>query len=395
MRKAIMNDQAQRGLPVAERLFTFNFILVCVASLAHYTSFQLLLATMPLYVLQMGGRETEVGIVMGTVAAAALAIRPASGWAAETWGRKKTMLLGPAAFAAASAAYVFAETIPLLLVFRVLHGFGIGSFNTGTPTLVGDQSPPSRRGEAMGYFGMSQNLSQALGPPIGLIVLEALGFPWLFGLSTGLALFSLVLCILIKDHYVPGPPRRLAWNMFVCAKAMRPMILVVGMSFATGSIMAFVPLYGRSEGVANPGLFFTVYALVMLLSRPVSGRLSDRLGRVAVAVPGLAIISAGLGLLAYSGQWWSLVLSAAVLGAGVGAVMPTLMALMIDVVAPAERGGAMSTYGIGMDVGIGLGSVIQGAVVESFGFGAAFGMAAAVPLAAVAAYRLTQGGPAR
>jgi MFS family permease len=147
-----------------------------------------------------------------------------------------------------------------------------------------------------------------------------------------------------------------------------------------------VPLYGRSEGVANPGFFFTIYAVAMLLSRPVSGRLSDRIGRIAVAGPGMVVIGLGLGILAYSGQSWSLVLSAVILGVGVGAVMPTLMALMIDLVAPAERGGAMSTYGIGMDVGIGIGSVAQGAVAETYGFGAAFALAAVLSLVSVAAY---------
>jgi MFS family permease len=296
------------------------------------------------------------------------------------------MLIGPAAFATASAAYAFAGSIPVLLAFRTLHGLGIGTFNTGAPTLVSDQAPITRRGEALGYFGMSQNLSQALGPAIGLFILEAWGFLWLFGISAGMALTSLALCFLLKDHYVPGPPRRLAWNMFISVKALQPMILVLGMSFATGSIMSFVPLYGRSQGVSNPGFFFTIYALVMLLSRPVSGSLSDRVGRMAVAVPGMVVISAGLGLLAISGQWWSLGLSAALLGIGVGTAMPVLMALMIDLVGPAERGGAMSTYGIGMDVGIGTGAAVQGMVVEAYGFGAAFSLAAALPLVAVAAY---------
>ena len=371
---------------MSERLFTRNFVLVGVASLGHQTSFQLLLATMPLYVLQMGGRETEVGMLMAIVAAAALAVRPASGWAVETWGRKKTMLVGPAAFATAAAAYAFAGSIPVLLALRTLHGLGIGTFNTGAPTLVSDQAPIARRGEALGYFGMSQTLSQALGPAIGLFILGAWGFRWLFGISAGLALTSLALCFLLKDSYVPGPSRRLAWNMFISVKALHPLILVLGMSFATGSIMSFVPLYGRSQGVSNPGFFFTIYALAMLLSRALSGRLSDRVGRIAVAGPGMVIISAGLGLLAFSGRWWALGLSAAILGVGVGAAMPALMALMIDVVGPTERGGAMSTFGIGMDVGIGIGSVVQGMVVEAYGFGAAFGLTAALPLVAVVAY---------
>ena len=373
---------------MSERLFTRSFVLVCLASLSHNSSFQLLLATLPLYVLQMGGGETEVGMLMAVVAAAALAVRPLSGWAVENLGRKKTMLVGPAAFATASAAYAFAGSIPILLALRTLHGLGIGTFNTGAPTLVSDQAPISRRGEALGYFGMSQTISQALAPAIGLFILQAMGFRWLFGISVGLALISLVLCFLLKDPYVPGPSRRLVWNMFINVKALRPLILVMGMSFATGSILSFVPLYGRSEGVSNPGFFFTIYALVVLISRPVSGRLSDQVGRIAIAIPGMVFISAGLGLLAYSGQLWSLILSAVILGVGVGAAMPSLMALMIDLVDPPERGGAMSTFGIGMDVGIGIGSVVQGMVAETYGFGATFGLTAALTLVSMAAYWL-------
>jgi MFS family permease len=379
---------------MSEQLFTRNFVLVCVASLGQHISFQLLLATMPLYVLQMGGRETEVGLLMGIVAAAALAVRPASGWAVEMLGRKKTMLVGPAAFATASAAYAFAGSIPVLLALRTLHGLGIGTFNTGAPTLVSDQAPISRRGEALGYFGTSQTLTQALGPAIGLFIMEAWGFQWLFGISAGMALTSLALCFLLEDYHVPGPSRRLAWNMFVSVKVLKPLILVLGMSFATGSILSFVPLYGRSEGASNPGFFFTIYALVMLLSRPVSGILSDRVGRMAVAGPGMVFISAGMGLLAFSGQWWSLALSAAILGVGLGAAMPALMALMIDLVGPAERGGAMSTFGIGLDVGIGIGSVVQGMVAEAYGFGAAFGLTAVLTLLAVAAYWVAKRGHA-
>jgi MFS family permease len=93
-----------------------------------------------------------------------------------------------------------------------------------------------------------------------------------------------------------------------------------------------------------------------------------------------------MGLLAFSGQGWSLALSAAILGVGLGAAMPALMALMIDLVGPAERGGAMSTFGIGLDVGIGIGSVVQGMVAEAYGFGGTFGLTAVVTLLSVAAY---------
>ena len=384
-----MSHSGADGSPTADRLLTRNFVLVCLASLTHNTSFHVLLAALPLYVLQMGGHETEVGMLMAIAAGAALLMRPFSGWAVGAMGRKKTMLLGTAAFAIASTAYAFAGSLFTLLAFRILHGLGIGTFSTGAPTLIGDQTPATRRGEAMGYFGVSMTLAQAIGPGIGLFVAERWGFDYLFGLSAGLALTALAFSALVKDHYRPQPRMRPTWNMFINFKALRPLLLVFGMAFATGSIVSFVPLYGRAEGVNNPGFFFTVYAAIIMVSRPLSGRLSDRRGRIAVTIPAIFLISAGLGLLAFSGQWWSLLVSALILGIGIGTAYPALMALMIDMVPPEERGGAMSTYGIGLDVGMCLGSVVQGMAVEFWGFGTAFGLSAALPLFTMAVYWAT------
>ncbi|MCL4535875.1 MAG: MFS transporter [Bacteroidetes bacterium] len=378
----------ESGAASRATLFTRDFVLVCLASFAHGTSFQLLLATMPLYVLALGGRETDVGLLMGLVSLSALAARPAAGWAVDAKGRKAVMLFGPSVFATASMAYGFITSVPALLALRTYHGLGIGTYTTGSTVYVGDQVPAPRRGEAMGFFGMSQNLAQAIGPAVGLAVLEAFGFHWLFALSVGLALLSVGLTTRLSDSFVPRGGRRLSWSMFFTARALRPTVLVFGMAFATGSIMSFVPLYGRSQGIGNPGFFFTIYALAMLLCRPTAGALSDRLGRMAVVTPGMLVIAFGLWALALSGQWWSLAASAVLLGVGAGTVYPALLALMMDVAGKDARGAAMSTFGIGMDVGIGVGSVLLGMIIEQAGFPVSFAVAGAVPLAMLLAYAL-------
>jgi MFS family permease len=366
-------------------------VLVCVAALFHFTSFQLLLATMPLYVIQhLGGHNSDVGLLMGIVALTALAMRPVSGWAVEALGRRKVMMFGPFAFAVASAAYPFAPNIPLLMGLRCVHGLGIGAYATGSSVYVGDLAPPARRGEALGYYGIAQNLSQAIGPAAGLFIYEIFDFHGLFAAAAGMALVALAITFQLRDLHTPVPSRRPAINMFFNVKVLRPAVLVVGMAFATGSVMAFVPLYGRDQGVSNPGFFFTIYAISMLLSRPIAGTLSDRMGRIAVAAPGLGVIAAGLGVLAFSGQWWALIVSAVLLGLGIGTVQPALMALMIDMTTVHERGGAMSTFGIGMDAGIGIGSIVLGMVIESYGYGPAFGLAAILPLVLLAIYGLAQ-----
>ncbi len=238
----------------------------------------------------------------------------------------------------------------------------------------------------MGYFGMFQNLAQALGPAIGLAIYGAAGFAWLCAASAGLALLALLLALTLNDGFVPQPKARLAWSSFFTAKAMRPTLLVMGMAFATGSIMSFVPLYGASQGISNPGFFFTLYAAAMFVCRPLSGTLSDRLGRMPVVVPGMFIITSGLLLLAAVPGWWPLLASAGLLGVGLGTVFPALLALMLDLTGPAERGAAMSTFGIGMDIGIGLGSILLGVIIEASGFGVAFTVAGLVPVVFLALY---------
>ncbi len=379
------SEAAQEGT-APTRLLTGSFVLVCLANFAHTSSMQILLATMPLYVLELGGRETDVGLLFGLLAISALASRPLAGWAVEARGRKLVMLSGPAIFGTASLAYALITSVPTMLLVRAYHGLGIGSYNTSSSVYVGDHVPPARRGEAMGYFGMSQSLSQALGPAIGLFLLEFLGHRGLFLVSAGLSATALALTLLLKDHYRPPPTHGLQLSMFFTAKAMRPTILVLGLSFATGSVMSFVPLYGRMEGISNPGFFFTIYAVAMLICRPVSGALSDRMGRLAVVTPGMLLIASGLWLMAYSGQWWSLAAAAVLLGVGGGTVYPALLALILDLTTPGERGAAMSTFGIGMDVGIAVGSILLGIIVEQAGFPAGFLAAGAMPVVMLSGY---------
>jgi MFS family permease len=368
-------------------LFTRNFILVCLSAFTHFISFQLLLATLPLYIIgQMGGTNTDVGLLMGATAIIALVTRPISGWAVEAIGRKPVMLYGSAAFTVATVIYAVAGSVPGLFIGRLIHGTGIGTSNTASAVYVADHAPAHRRGEAMGYYGMAQSMAQAIGPALGLAVMEAFGFHVLFAACIALSASSLLLALLLGEQYIRQRGLRIARRMFIATKALSPSVLAIGIAFATGGVSSFIPLYGRAQGVSNPGFFFTVLASAMFIARPLSGSLSDRMGRIRVIIPGIAAIGAGLGILSISGQWWSLVASALFMGLGIGTAQPALMALIIDVTGANERGGAMSTYGIGMDIGVAIGSIMLGIVIEQSGFGVAFGLAALVPLATLLIY---------
>ena len=177
--------------PAREPLVTRNFVLACLVTLASFASFYFLLATLPIYVLrEAGGSEAEVGLIIGVFSGTTVLLRPYIGARADVWGRRTFIVVGNVIMVLAGGLYGLARTVPLLLGVRVFHGLGWASFGTATNALVADVVPRSRRGEAMGYYGMFSNLAMAIGPALGIGLMQGAGFATLFTVAAGVALVA-------------------------------------------------------------------------------------------------------------------------------------------------------------------------------------------------------------
>ncbi len=172
-----------------DKLFTRDFLLLCLSTFLFSGSMFLLFAVLPLFVVEeLGGTESQVGLIMGTFAAAALLSRPGSGWLVEALSRKAGLSLGALIYVLAPLLYIQAQSVSVMLGLRFFHGIGIAAYTTASSVLVADLSPPARRGEAMGYYGMALNLSMAIGPALGAALTGHLGLqvfsgfrrPWLW-----------------------------------------------------------------------------------------------------------------------------------------------------------------------------------------------------------------------
>lgn len=154
-------------------------------------------------------------------------------------------------------------------------------------------------------------------------------------------------------------------------------------SFSYGGIITYLPLYAQMQSIPNIGLFFTVYAISVILMRPIAGTLSDRYGRGAVILPGVILAMIGLLTISLPYQLPLLLVAAVIYGLGFGAAYPTLMALTVDLVGPNEKGAAMGTFMSGFDLGIALGSVILGLILQFMDFTIMFLSAALVPFLSI------------
>ena len=349
--------------PENETLFSRNFVLTSLSTFTLFTSFYFLLITLPIYIEKIGGTESEIGLIIGVFTISAVLLRPFIGKEVDRRGRKIILISGIVIFFISMLLYDYTRNVTSLLLLRVLHGIGWGAATTAATTLIADIAPPKRRGEAMGIFGMASNVAMAIGPALSMILLQKYDFSILFSISAGIALVSLLLALPISETMVVHPKTPL-----FSREALFPSALMFMISLTYGSIVSFLSLFAQKQGIANPGIFFTVFAVTLILVRALAGKLSDIKGRKFVIIPGMVLIAAGLGVLSTASALDSFLVAALLYGLGFGLVHPSLMALLVDRVSEKGRGAAMGTFTAAFDLGIGTGSILLGLVLQYFGF---------------------------
>jgi MFS family permease len=365
--------------PTADRLFTTAFILVIGANLANSLGAQMTSAILPVYIVSLGGTEFHAGLVTGLLAFTALLLRPFVGWLADAWRRRPMVLIGTGCYAVANLMYAGFGSLPLLLISRVIHGFGLSNYTTASSAFLADIAPRQRRAEAMGYYSVAMDIGLMGGPALAFFMVKYTGLQHIFFFTAALACIAFLISVPVREHRAPRQGPLPPWQLktgIVTKPALPAAWMAFCLGMGIGPIMAFIAIFAQQNGIGNPGLFFTTQAIALMLARTFSGRLSDRRGHVFVIIPGLISMAIGLLLLPSAHTLPQLMLSAVFLGIGFGGSQPATMALTVDLVSPDERGMAISTYFLGFDTGISAGSFASGAIAATLGFSVVWNLAA-------------------
>jgi len=355
--------------PTADRinaLWGRDFILILSINLFSFMGFYGLLPTLPFFAKNLGGSDTSAGLVIGVFTLSAVVIRPFAGQALDKYGRKGVLLVGMLIFALCMLAYIWTPSLLVLMVIRCIQGLGWGLMTTATSTAAADIIPKSRIGEGMGFFGLSGTLAMALAPAFGLYLIDNFNFTVLFIGGLTVAVLANFMALAVRYREI----KNTANKFILVEKAALPASLVMLFLATTYSaVSTFLALYALEKGIANIGVFFMVYALALAIFRPLSGRLCDRFGFNYVVVPGIILMGAAMLLLFLADSITWFLAAGFVYGVGYGSTQPSLQAQCI-LAAPLERrGSANATFFIGFDLGIGLSSIMWGAIAELTGYG--------------------------
>jgi len=355
-----------------QKIFTRDFNLCFSAQFAFTSISFILIPTLPIYLSKLGSTEIEIGILIGAYGISSLFLRPVVGKALSKISEKKFMVAGAVCFTLTSLAYLVAPPFWPFFIVRIFQGIGSAFFFTAAIILISHITPETYRGQSLGYFFLSFNISMALAPPFGIFLINHFGFTILFLVCVALSLVSLLISSQLgKSDPKPMVDLSTDDSSFFTPRAFPPIFVYFLAHIIWGALTTFFPLHAIKHGVANPGLFFAAYAVVLILGRALGGQILDVYSREKVILPCLTAYIVGMTVLAFSKSLLIFIVVAVIQGTGHAFLMPALVAYTIDL-AGSSRGASIGFLSAAGDLGMVLGPMMMGIILRFTSFRAMF-----------------------
>ncbi|MCX4243910.1 MFS transporter [Paraliomyxa miuraensis] len=364
------------------KLLTRAFLLAFVANLLHSWAFFAYLH-LPGFLAERGADELMIGVVFGTMAASAIALRPAVGRLLDRRGRRVVARWGSVMHLAVTFAYLSVDSIgPWLFVVRIIHGAAEAMLFSTLFTIAADVVPASRRTEGIALFGVSGLLPMSLAGVMGDLILTHAGYAELFVASSIAAALGGLCSWLLADSRPAAQADAPAPRSFLAAvmlPSLRPLWLM-GLSFALAiaSYFTFLKTYVEHLGIGSMGLYYTVYSLAAIVLRLLLGWVPDRVGARRALAPAMTGTVIGLVVLSGMGSTLEMAVAGLLCGLGHAFVFPILSSLVVTRADQSERGAALSMFTALFDLGLLVGGPVLGVVLERTSYAVMFHTAAVV-----------------
>lgn len=363
------------------RLWTLNFTIITLINFAMFFAFQLFPSALPPYLKSLGADNNLIGLQQGVLTIATLIARPFAGIALDKYGRKGIFIIGIICMLISTAAYLFFPVVAIILAIRFAHGIAWGIANTACSTIASDNIEKHQFALGMGYFSLASSIAMAIAPAVAL----SLDIHNNIYIALAFLIITLILFMLMKVNNnveVEQTNVETQEKSPYVKESILPSIIMALITITWGAIVTFLALYAAQRSIANIGIFFTIYAISMLVTRPALGKLIDEKGYDIGVYIGIILVPIALIILGLSQNILLFLFVAVIYGIGMGAIQSSLQTMAIVLAPKARTGAANATFFTGFDGGIGLGAVIAGLISSAVGYANMFMILAIFPILA-------------
>ena len=375
-----------------EKLWNSNYIKVWLANFMIFFSFMLVTPLLPIYLSETFAADKHViGVVLSGYTLTALLVRPFSGFIVDSYPRKQVLLICFFLMFIFFAGYLVAGSLLLFAIVRTLHGAPFGATTVANSTVAIDVLHPSRRAEGIGYYGLSNNIATAISPSVAIYIYQLThNFDLIFAISMAVAGIGLIInsTVKLEKRELIKDKKVISLDRFFLLKSWSQSLTMVCFAFSYGILSTYIAIYGKEQlGITSgTGLFFLLMSLGLICSRLIGNKSLGKGRVVENASIGLVISLVGYFIFAAVNNSFGYYSAALIIGLGNGHMFPAFQTMYINLALHSQRGTANSSLLISWDVGVGLGILIGGVVVEYFGYNVSFWVSAVVNLLGVVGF---------
>ncbi|MEE1252985.1 MAG: MFS transporter [Bacteroidales bacterium] len=375
-----------------EKLWNSNYIKVWLANFMIFFSFMLVTPLLPIYLSETFAADKHViGVVLSGYTLTALLVRPFSGFIVDSYPRKQVLLICFFLMFIFFAGYLVAGSLLLFAIVRTLHGAPFGATTVANSTVAIYVLHPSRRAEGIGYYGLSNNIATAISPSVAIYIYQLThNFDLIFAISMAVAGIGLIInsTVKLEKRELIKDKKVISLDRFFLLKSWSQSLTMVCFAFSYGILSTYIAIYGKEQlGITSgTGLFFLLMSLGLICSRLIGNRTLSKGKIVENASIGILISLVGYFIFAAVNNSFGYYSAALIIGLGNGHMFPAFQTMYINLAPHTQRGTANSSLLISWDVGVGLGILIGGVVVEYFGYNASFWVSAVVNLLGVVGF---------
>ncbi|WP_311355610.1 MFS transporter [Corynebacterium riegelii] len=370
-------------------------LAVLVAVAAAFGAWSLLLPVVPTAVLDAGGAESLAGLSTGVFMLFTVITQIFTPWLLRKFGFRVVMVVSAFLLGGPAFGYMLGMEPGVLLTVSAIRGVGFGALSVAEAAIIAELVPLRLLGRATGTLGLFVGASQMVALPLGLGLVDVVGYNGVFAIGASVGLVALLSAVLIptippsvEEHITPNVIRVPTWHLVLV-----PALALMFITTAYGAITNFLPAAMRdldaARGAALGGVMLGLLNLAAMASRYYAGRVTDRTGQPgSVLIPFQVCAALGVFMtaviLVLGLPVWTVAFAVIFYGLGFGAAQNEALTMMFYRLPRSKASQASAIWNISFDSGTGIGSTVYGMMLVGMSFAPMFGIAAGVILVGLA-----------